>query len=113
MLLGSRHMLIHFFYISNQYKWPLKFHIRIGALETNARSRVERTFRVFPYTRSSTTIFEMADLEPLQKMMIDCEMTEEDLAECRKVQYNHPYFAPENPRISIKFIPSASRLPSL
>jgi len=62
-------------------------HLRIGALETNARSRVERTFRVFPYTRSSTTIFEMADLEPLQKMMIDCEMTEEDLAECRKVIY--------------------------
>ena len=64
----------------------LLFGIRIGALETNARSRVERTFRVFPYTRSSTTIFEMQDLEPLQKMMIDNEMTEEDLAECRKVR---------------------------
>jgi len=62
-------------------------HLRISALETNARTRVERTFRVFPYTRSTTTIFEMQDLEPLQKMMIDSEMTEEDLAECRKVIY--------------------------
>ena len=57
----------------------------MGALEKNARSRVERTFKVFPYTRSTTTIFEMQDLESLQKMMIDEEMTEEDLAECRKV----------------------------
>ena len=46
---------------------------------------MERTFKVFPYTRSTTTIFEMQDLESLQKMMIDEEMTEEDLAECRKV----------------------------
>ena len=63
----------------------VQFHVRVGALETNARSRVERTFKVFPYTRSTTTIFEMQDLESLQKMMIDEEMTEEDLAECRKV----------------------------
>ena len=40
--------------------WRLYFNIRIGALETNARSRVERTFRVFPYTRSTTTIFEVS-----------------------------------------------------
>ena len=30
-------------------------------------------------------MIQMQDLEPLQKMMIDNDMTEEDLAECRKV----------------------------
>jgi hypothetical protein len=60
-------------------------HFRSVALDTAARPRIERSFKFFPYTISGTTIFNMAVLEPLQKIMVEIEMTEEELAECRKV----------------------------
>ena len=41
-----------------------------------------------PLTISTTTIFNMAVVEPLQKLMIQPELTEEHLAECRRVIYS-------------------------
>jgi hypothetical protein len=52
-----------------------------------AQNRVARFARFCPMTISSTTIFNMAVLEPLQRIMMQEELSEEDLAECRKVIY--------------------------
>ena len=41
-----------------------------------------------PLTIGSTTIFNMASVEPLQKLMMQRELSEENLAECRKVIYS-------------------------
>ncbi|CAB4057042.1 Trafficking protein particle complex subunit 2-like protein,Integrator complex subunit 13 [Lepeophtheirus salmonis] len=54
-----------------------------------AKERLARFSAYFPYTISSTTIFNMAAIDPLVKTIVsNDELTEEDLAECRKVIYN-------------------------
>ena len=45
--------------------------------------QLRRSTLMCPLTISSTTIFNMAVLEPLQRIVAQKEMTEEDLTECR------------------------------
>ena len=52
-----------------------------------ARKRIHRYSKFCPMTISSTTIFNMAVLEPMQRIILQDEITEEDLAECRKIIY--------------------------
>ena len=52
-----------------------------------AAARLARYTKVCPMTINSTTIFNMATLEGLQRIMLQEELTEEDLAECRKAIY--------------------------
>lgn len=59
-----------------------------GALERQAKPRLTRHTLVCPMTTGNTIIFNMKVLEPLQKKMMQEELTEEDLAECRKVIYS-------------------------
>eukprot|EP00096_Caligus_rogercresseyi_P005552 TRINITY_DN2132_c0_g1_i1.p1 TRINITY_DN2132_c0_g1~~TRINITY_DN2132_c0_g1_i1.p1 ORF type:complete len:681 (-),score=242.07 TRINITY_DN2132_c0_g1_i1:59-2101(-) len=54
-----------------------------------AKDRLSRFGAYFPYTISSTTIFNMAACDSLIKIMVSNEeLLEDDLAECRKVIYN-------------------------
>lgn len=52
------------------------------------RDRIVRYTKFCPMIISSTTIFNMEALEPLQKILVQEELTEENLAECRKIIYN-------------------------
>ena len=49
-----------------------------------ARAQIARNAHYCPLTISSTTIFNMAVLENLQRIVTQDDMTEEDLTECRK-----------------------------
>ena len=51
------------------------------------RDRLVRYTKFCPMIISSTTIFNMEALEPLQKILVQEELTEENLAECRKIIY--------------------------
>lgn len=53
-----------------------------------AYSRLTRYTLKCPLTISSTTIFNMAAVEPLQKIMVQEELSEENLAKCRNVIYS-------------------------
>ena len=52
-----------------------------------AEARVERHAACYPLTISGTTIFNMQTLVGLQRIVVQEEMSEEDLAECRKAIY--------------------------
>jgi len=52
-----------------------------------AQEKLTRHTLSCPLTISTTTIFNMAVVEPLQKLIIQPELTEEHLAECRRVIY--------------------------
>eukprot|EP00094_Tigriopus_californicus_P004701 TCALIF_04523-PA protein Name:"Similar to asun Protein asunder homolog (Xenopus tropicalis)" AED:0.24 eAED:0.24 QI:0/0.5/0/1/1/1/3/0/611 len=52
-----------------------------------SRARLSRFVQVCPLTISSTTIFNMAVLEPMQRIIVQEELTDEDEAECRKAIY--------------------------
>ena len=52
------------------------------------RDRLVRYTKFCPMIISSTTIFNMEALEPLQKILVQEELTEENLAECRKIIYS-------------------------
>ncbi len=52
-----------------------------------AEGRLGRHALVWPMTISSTTIFNMAALEKLQRIMVQEELGDEDVAECRKAIY--------------------------
>jgi len=52
------------------------------------RTRLARHTKCQPLIISSTTIFNMEALEPLQQIMVQEELTEENLAECRKIIYS-------------------------
>ncbi len=55
---------------------------------TNANARESRRHTLLcPLTIGSTTIFNMASLEGLQRIMVQDELSEEDLGECRKAIY--------------------------
>ena len=53
-----------------------------------AHDRLTRHTLSCPMTISTTTIFNMAVVEPLQKLIMQAELTEENLAECRRVIYS-------------------------
>jgi len=52
------------------------------------RERLARHTKCQTLIISSTTIFNMEVLEPLQEIMVQEELTEENLAECRKIIYS-------------------------
>jgi len=52
------------------------------------RNRLTRHTKCQTMIISSTTIFNMEALEPLQQIMVQEELTEENLAECRKIIYS-------------------------
>lgn len=52
-----------------------------------SHDRLARFTTNFPLTTGSTVIFNMAAVDPLQKIMTQTELTDENLAECRKVIY--------------------------
>jgi len=58
-----------------------------GGPGERAVAKVDRFTRFFPYTISSTIIFNMATIEPLQAALTQESMTEEDVTDCRKVIY--------------------------
>ena len=84
-----------------------------------AAERVARHALFCPLTIGSTTIFNMAALENLQKIMVQEEVGEEELAECRKAIYtllamenkgevvnvvrSHHYFLPTKKYIGVFF----------
>jgi len=53
-----------------------------------AYHRLTRHTLKCPLTTSSTTIFNMASVDPLQKILVQEELTEENLAKCRNVIYS-------------------------
>jgi len=53
-----------------------------------ARTKMERATRTFPCTISSTTVFNMANVAPLINILLGDTITEEQLAECRKILYS-------------------------
>lgn len=63
--------------------WPGN---NLQAIE-KSRARLSRFVQVCPLTISSTTIFNMAVLEPMQRIIVQEELTDEDEAECRKAIY--------------------------
>merc|ERR1712223_93042 len=52
------------------------------------RNRLTRHTKCQTMIISATTIFNMEALEPLQKMLVQEELTEDNLAECRKIIYS-------------------------
>jgi len=58
-----------------------------GTPGDRAETKMARFTKFFPYTISSTTIFNMAVIEPLQAALTQESMTEDDVTECRKVIY--------------------------
>ena len=59
-----------------------------GAPGARARTRLERATRTFPATISSTTVWNMPSVAPLLTILLGDSITEEQLAECRKVLYS-------------------------
>ena len=55
---------------------------------TRARLKMERATRSFPYTISSTTVHNMPSVAPLLTILQGDTITEEQLAECRKILYS-------------------------
>jgi len=53
-----------------------------------SQERLTRHTLSCPLTISTTTIFNMAAVEPLQKLVMQKELSEENLAECRRVIYS-------------------------
>jgi len=52
------------------------------------RDRVARYTKSCPMIISATTIFNMEALEPLQKILVQEELSEDNLAECRKIIFS-------------------------
>lgn len=52
------------------------------------RERVARFSKFCPMIISATTIFNMETLEPLQRILVQEELSEDNLAECRKIIYS-------------------------
>ena len=59
-----------------------------GNPEARARLKMERATRSFPYTISSTTVHNMPSVAPLLTILQGDTITEEQLAECRKILYS-------------------------
>jgi len=53
-----------------------------------ARTKMERATRTFPFTISSTTVFNMPSVAPLLNILLQDTITEEQLAEARKILYS-------------------------